>query len=61
MVLHAPRFFLAEVFGELIAAEQVCVKAHNADRLIELSALGERTGGADFGDGQLAQLVGVVD
>lgn len=48
---HAPRFFLAEVFGELVITEQVRVKAHDADRLIELGTLGERTRGADLGDG----------
>ena len=61
VMAHAPGFLLAEVFGELVAAKQVGVEAHDADRLVELGALGQRSGGADFGDGQLTQLFGVVD
>lgn len=56
-----PAIPVPEVLGELIGAQQVRVEAHDADRLVELRALGQRAGGADLGDGELTQLVGVLD
>jgi hypothetical protein len=49
----------AEVVGELVLLQQVAVPLHDLDRRVELGPLGQHQGGADLGDQQRAQLVGV--
>ena len=61
VVLHTAALDVSEVFGHRIGLQQFGVVAHDLDRRVELSALAQRFGGADFRDGERGKLVAVFD
>ena len=61
VVLHASALDVAEVFGHRIVLQQIGVVADDRDRLVELRTRAQRPGGADLGDGQVGQLVTMLD
>ncbi len=61
MVLHAAALDVAEVLAHRIGLQQVGVVSDDRDRRVKLSALAQRLGGADLGDGQRGEFVSMVD
>ena len=61
VVLHAVALAVAEILGQRVCLQQISVVSHDRDRCVELGARAHRGRRTDFGDGQLGELVAMVD
>ena len=61
VVLHAVALAVAEILGQRVGLQQIRVVAHDRDRRVELGARAHRRRRTDLGDGQLGELVAMVD